>query len=134
MSKACSKKLENVNLLGSQFLLSSHISIIFSPHEFNYFSDKRRIFYLTPFSIINQVQRMAAYPEQDPNINRKFECWTRGPGLGKSLGIQSPEAWHRPQLEPKPKKNLASSDPTDYKEKIEKGIFKLIDIHIHIYF
>jgi hypothetical protein len=87
--------------LGSQFLLNSNISIIFSPHKFDNFADEKlRIFYLTPFSMIHRVQQMANYPDnQNPNITMDFEyCMV-------------------------PNKNkLNSSDPSDYKKIIDKGM------------
>lgn len=89
--------MKNVNLLGSQFLLQSNTSIIISPNEFDYYSDKKRIFYLTPFSMIGQVQTIAASYQQCPNITKKLEI--------RSVS------------------KFSSSDPGhSHKEKIEKGI------------
>lgn len=89
--------MKNINLLGSQFLLQSNTSLIISPNKFAYLSDKIRIFYLTPFLMIGQVQTMAASRQQDPNIKKKLEIHS----VSKFL----------------------SSDPGhSHKEKIKKGI------------
>uniref|UniRef100_A0A1I7SIA4 DUF1758 domain-containing protein n=1 Tax=Bursaphelenchus xylophilus TaxID=6326 RepID=A0A1I7SIA4_BURXY len=73
LSGSFNDAMKNVNLLGSQFLLKSNTSIIISPNEFDYLSYKMRIFYLTTFSTIGQVQTMAASRHQDPDITKKLE-------------------------------------------------------------
>lgn len=60
-----------MNLLGSQFIFNSRIATIFSPHEFDDSGDKKCVFYMAPFSLVNQAVAMAACHDQNPNIRKK---------------------------------------------------------------
>ncbi|KAI6237190.1 hypothetical protein M3Y95_00239200 [Aphelenchoides besseyi] len=67
------KAFQNVNFLGSNFLLDSNIAIIISPHSYDDISGPNRVFYLAPFSLISQVQTLAAYRQQSVDVTKKLE-------------------------------------------------------------
>lgn len=72
-----SECFKNLNLLGTEFFLQTNTSLIFSPYSFERSGIKSRIFYITSLELMEKVQKLASYENQNPSILTKISLESR---------------------------------------------------------
>lgn len=65
--------LKNVNLLGSKFFSKFSLSLVFSPYSFTSNGSAKRVFYISPVSILSGVKKLAAMKEQNANLLQELQ-------------------------------------------------------------
>jgi hypothetical protein len=53
------------------------MSVIVSPNTWEYLSEKRKVFYLAPFSMISEAQKMAEASEQSVDVTKRLKTLSR---------------------------------------------------------
>lgn len=98
LSGKFSEQLKDVNLLGSRFLFNANMSIIISPYEFDDGSEKMKIFYLAPYSMINEANVMAGCSEQSVDVEKRLKIQAvnknRKSGLTTNAKTWSPKIFN----------------------------------------